>query len=98
MSKQIQIDLDLFRDLLDYFEIGGEYAGAEFLAQDIRKQLDSKLDKIISRELFTKYKRAPTGAEREAARRAYLDHKGVPRSYRTDTECPMPEPPDDWQG
>ncbi|MCH5201411.1 MAG: complexin-2 [Oscillospiraceae bacterium] len=98
MSKQVQIDFELFLDLLDYFEQGGEYQGAEFLAADIRKQLDSKLDKLIARELFTKYKRSPTGAEREAARQAYLNHRGVLRSYRTDEEYHAPEPPEDWNG
>lgn len=96
MSRQVQIDLDLFLDLLDYFE--GEYQGAEFLADSIRKQLDSKLDKLIARELFTKYKRSPTGAEREQARKAYLDHRGVLKDWRTDEEYHPPEPPADWKG
>lgn len=88
MGKQIQIDLDLFLDLLDYFE--GEYQGAEFLADSIRKQLDSKLDKLIARELFTRYKRAPSGPEREQARKAYLDHRGVYSDWRTDEEQHFP--------
>ena len=70
----------------------------EWLAEDIRKALETKLDKIIARELFTKYKRSPSGEEREAARKAYLDHKGILKDWRTDEEYHAPEPPDDWQG
>ena len=90
--KQVQIDFKLFCDLLDYFEVGGEYQGADFLADEIRQQLDSKVDKIISRELFSRYKRTPTGAEREQARQAYLNHRGVLNSFRSDEEYHAPEP------
>lgn len=93
--RQVQIEWELFCDLLDYFELGGEYQGEEFLAEEIRKKLDSKLDKLIARELFTKYKRSPTGAEREQARKAYLDHRGVLKDWRTDEEYHPPEPPDE---
>lgn len=86
MPKQIQIDFELFLQLLDYFELDGKYEGADFLADEIRKQLDIKVDKIISRELFSRYKRTPTGAEREAFRKAYLDHKGVLQDWRTEKE------------
>ena len=94
MSKNIQISEELFRDLIDYF-FESEWTGQQFLADDIRKQLDSKIDKMIARELFTKYKRSPSGAEREAARKAYLDHRGVLRGYRSETEYHDPEPPGD---
>lgn len=94
MSKQVQIDFELFCDLLDFFEPDSKYQGADFLADDIRRQLDIKVDKMISRELFTKYKRSPTGSEREQARQEYLNHRGMHRSFRTDEECL----PDDWNG
>lgn len=45
--------------------------------QRSKPSLDEKLDKIIAREFFTKYKRAPTEAERETFQKAYLDHKGI---------------------
>lgn len=98
MSRQIQIDCELFIDLCEFFFLGSEYRGEEWLAEDIRKALETKLDKIIARELFTKYKRSPSGEEREAARKAYLDHKGILKDWRTDEEYHAPEPPDDWQG
>ena len=80
--KQVQIDFDLFLDLLSYFGIGDEdLQGQDFLALDIQKKLSSKLDKIISRQLFTQYKRMPTGTEREKACQEYLNHRG--NSYLT---------------
>jgi len=93
MSRQVQIDFDLFLDLVDYF--GGEHQGEKWLAEDISKKLDDKLDKLIARELFSKYKRSPSGEEREAYRRAYLDHVGMLRSFRSETEYHEPEPPGD---
>lgn len=91
--KQVQIDWELFRDLLDYFYADDEPQGFE--ADEIRRQLSEKVDKIINRELFTKYKRSPTGAEREAARQEYLNHRGISKSFRSDTEYHEPEPPEE---
>ena len=82
--KQIQIDEELFRDVLGYFF--GDEAPTGWEADEIRRQLEDKLEKLISRELFTKYKRAATPSEREQARKEYLDHKGVLSSFRSDTE------------
>lgn len=89
MSRQVQIPEELFDNLLDYF-FESKWTGADFLADDIRRQLNSKLDKMITRELFTKYKRTPTGAEREQARQEYLDRRGILSDFRTDKEIPNP--------
>lgn len=91
MANQIQIDKELFDDLIDYF--WSEDLPTGWLADEIRGKLTSKLDKMLARELFSQYKRSPTGAEREQARKAYLDHKGITASFRTDTEW-HDEPPD----
>lgn len=84
MKKQIQIDFSLFCELYDYFF--GENAPTGYEADEIRKQIDDKVEKIISRELFTKYKRTPTGVEREQARQEYLNHRGILKDWRTDEE------------
>lgn len=91
--SQLQISRELFGDLLYYFfrEDGTEPQGYD--ADKIRRQLSEKLDKIISRELFGTYKRTPSGAEREKARLEYLNHRGMPKSFRSDTEYHEPEPP-----
>lgn len=81
---KVQIDEDLFRDILEYF-FGDEFPTG-LGADEIRKQLEDKLEKLISRELFTKYKRAATPSEREQARKEYLDHKCILPSFRSDTE------------
>ncbi len=93
MSKQIQIDYELFLDICDYFYSDTAPEGYE--ADEIRKQIDKKIEKIINRELFTRYKRAPTGAEREKARQAYLDQRGFTSGYRTAEEWHMEEPPEE---
>lgn len=92
MSKTVQIDEQLFWDIVDYID---QASATDYEADRIRRQLDTKVDKMISRYLFSQYKRQPTGAEREAARRAYLDHRCIPTDYRTDTEYSLPEPPED---
>lgn len=93
MSKQVQINWELFLDLYDFFFSDEAPEGYE--ADEIRKKISEKVDKIINRELFSKYKRSPTGAEREAARQEYLNHRGISKSYRTDTEYHEPEPPEE---
>lgn len=92
MSKQVQIDWELFLDLWDYFT--DEEAPTDYQANEIRLKLSEKVDKIISRELFTKYKRMLTGAEREQARQEYLNHRGISKSFRSDTEY-HDEPPEE---
>lgn len=82
MKKQIQIDMDLFRDLVEYF-YGAE---DEDLEPRIRRGIEDKVERLVAHSLFSQYKKAPSGAERERLRREYLDHIGIPSSYRTDTE------------
>ena len=82
MTRNIQIPSDLFFDICDYFFKEQD----ENLADDIRGQLDTKIDKLVNHELFSRYKTAPTGVERERARQEYLDRRGVPGSFRTDEE------------
>ena len=52
------------------------------LLPEIQKGLEQKLDALVMRELYTKYRTAPTEEEREKARREYLDKRGVPESFR----------------
>ena len=44
--------------------------------------LDSKLNKLIEHDLYSKYKTAPTPEQREKARQEYLDRKNIPASFR----------------
>lgn len=49
---------------------------------DIKSELEKKLNLMVMREYYTTYKTAPTEQEREKARKKYLDEKGVPESFR----------------
>ena len=41
-----------------------------------------KLDVLVKRELYTKYKTAKSATEREAARQEYLEKVGMPKDFR----------------
>lgn len=82
MPKNIQIPSELFFDICDYFFKEQE----DSLADNIRAELNLKIDKLVNHELFSRYKTAPTGAERERLRQAYLNRRGISDSFRTDQE------------
>ena len=44
--------------------------------------LKEKYDSIVNRNLYTKYKTAPTEEEKEKARQGYLDRKGIHSNFR----------------
>ena len=79
----VQIDRELFLDLYAYF---AEVDSSDYLAMELFQKLDEKLQKMISHELFTQYKRAATPEEREQARQKYLDNRGINKNFRTDKE------------
>ena len=76
-NRNVQIPYELFLQLLQYF-LMDNYDGEE----KIRLGLEKKLDAMVMRELYTKYKTAPTEEEKEKARKEYLDRRGVPESFR----------------
>ena len=49
---------------------------------EIKKGLEEKLEAMVRRDLYTKYKTAPTEEEREKARQEYLEKVGMHRSFR----------------
>lgn len=75
--KNVQISQELFIVLMRYFLLEQEE-----LLPEIKKGLEKKLDALVMRELYTKYKTAPSEEEREKARREYLDKRGVLKSFR----------------
>lgn len=75
--KKVQISQELFFSIMKYFLLDEEE-----LLPEIQKGLEQKLDALVMRELYTKYKTAPTEQEKEEARRKYLDKRGVPGSFR----------------
>lgn len=75
--KNVQISQELFIALMKYFLLEQEE-----LLPEIKEGLEKKLDTLVMRELYTKYKTAPSEEEREKARLEYLDKRGVPESFR----------------
>lgn len=77
MQKNVQIPYELFLNLIRYhlFDIKENEA-------EIRKELENKANALNAREFYKKSKTGGTEAEREEARRKYLDVRGVPESFR----------------
>lgn len=76
-QQQVQIPKELFYKLISY-HLGDNYSAQK----DIEDGLMEKLDAMINRELYTKYKVAPTKEEQEKARIEYLDRKGIHKDFR----------------
>ena len=70
--KNIQISEELFFALLKY----------HLVETEIKKGLEDKLEAMVRRDLYTKYKTAPTEEEREKARQEYLEKVGMHRDFR----------------
>ncbi len=79
MRKNVQISYELFMDLikLHLLEIQDSC-----LWKRIEDGLNAKIDAMIMRELYEKYKTAPSEEEREKARQEYLDRRGVHQDFR----------------
>ena len=63
-NRNVQIPYELFFQLLQYF-LMENYESEEI----IRQGLERKLDTMVNRELYSKYKTAPTEEEREKCRK-----------------------------
>lgn len=75
--KNVQIKYELFLELIKYHLLGTDAD-----TEKINKGLTEKIDALVMRELYTKYKTAPTEEEKEKARKEYLDMRGVNESFR----------------
>ena len=79
----IQISEELFAALCKLFlDCPAQDDDISELERYIGTEIASKLDKVIRRHLYTKFKTEPSEAAREAARRAYLDAAGIPETFR----------------
>lgn len=75
--KNVQISEELFFALLKYHLVE-----IEDVLLEIRKGLEDKLEAMVRRDLYTKYKTAPNEEEREKARQEYLEKVGMHRNFR----------------
>lgn len=75
--KNVQITENLFLALVKYHLLEtNDYE------EEIKKELSSKLDAMVKRQIYTRYKTAPTEEEREKARLEYLDKVGISTEFR----------------
>ena len=72
-----EISEELFIALLKYHLVE-----IDDVLPEIKKGLEEKLEAMVRRDLYTKYKTAPTEEEREKARQEYLEKVGMHRSFR----------------
>ena len=75
--KNVQISKELFFNLIRY-----HFAEMHEVEDAIKTELANKLDSMALRQYYTAYKTAATEQEREAARKKYLDERGIPASFR----------------
>lgn len=75
--KKVMISEELFCELVKYHCLGFEEN-----QEQIKNQLNEKLEAMIKRELYTRYKTDPDPAEQEKARIEYLDRVGMKKDYR----------------
>lgn len=73
----MMIDEDLFRMMYQYFIFD-----REDLREKIIEGLVEKMDRLITRDLYTKSLTAGTDEERETSRIAYLNRKGILEDFR----------------
>ena len=74
---KVQIPMELFNMLLRYHLLDEQDFG-----DDICEELEKKFNAMVDRDLYTKYKTAPTEEERNKARNEYLDRKGYFPGWR----------------
>lgn len=74
--KNVMVPEELFGKLLKYHLLDQKQE------EDDIKRIGKKLDTMINRELYSKYKTVATEEEREKYRQEYLEKKGIPESFR----------------
>ena len=80
MSSKIQIDMDLFTDLVVYAYRHEEPNDMQYIR--MMSQVNEKLQAMRRRELYTQYKAGSSSDDRKTARSAYLDLIGCFESFR----------------
>ena len=75
--KNVQISERIILALLKYHLVE-----IDAVLPEIKKGLEEKLEAMVKRDLYTKYKTTPTEEERERQGRSYLEKVGMRRSFR----------------
>ena len=82
--KNILISYELFLDMIDY--IADHPDDSDYRYANIATGVNSKLDAMTRRELYTVYKTGATNETRAMAKEQYMDMMGIPNSYRWGNE------------
>lgn len=80
MGKYVKIEYELFIKL--YRLIVHNDVDSEESYKKIKQELETKFQKLVNHELYSKYKTALTEEEQEEARQKYLDSVGIHRDFR----------------
>lgn len=80
--KNVMVPEELFGKLLKYHLLDQKQE-----EDDIKKGLEKKLDTMINRELYSKYKTAATEEEREKYRQEYLEKREYRKAFDGKTSC-----------
>ena len=75
-NRNVQIPYELFLQLLQYF-LMDNYDGEE----KIRLGLEQKLDAMVNREMYSKFKTAPTEKKEKSSGRNTLTEKEYKRAF-----------------
>ena len=79
MAKEIKIPYDVWYNLVKFFLFGLQ---DDEVYSTCAKGIEAKWKALYRRDLYSRYKSASlTPAERESARKAYLEEIGVPSGF-----------------
>jgi hypothetical protein len=91
LSKNIQIPQSLFCDIIRLlFYLDGEDISdtSRLICHRIDIAIADKLERLKRHDAFSAYKSAPTGFDREQARREYLKLAGITKGFISSSEIP----------
>ena len=76
-ERKIQIPEKVFYELVKFHLLGETDA-----EEEIKAQLQKKLDAMVEHQLYTRSKKAASQNEREQARKEYLERRGISAAFR----------------
>ena len=76
-ERKIQIPEKVFYELVKFHLLGETDA-----EEEIKTQLEKKLDALADHQLYTRSKKAASQNERERARKEYLERRGICAAFR----------------
>ena len=76
-ERKVQIPEKVFYELVKFHLLGETDA-----EEEIKAQLQKKLDAMVEHQLYTRSKKAASQNEREQARKEYLEMRGISAAFR----------------